>query len=411
MHDLSASMPDKAEELVVPLAKFRAELQEVWAGEDCSVATRAKATHKRVCAPHVGPPGAGAVEGAASGGGAGWLKKDASSLALPAAADLIAMNGQRKGSKRARTQPHDGTDALANTPGRDQLLLTSRELQTRLGQKFCDETEILPMLLAHGLVRRVRTIQIAVRPLGGDSFKITLDASLPTVKEAKVEIARAQGTATDCQELYRVAERADGLAVREDDAEPELLEDESMILGEGDVVAMAVKDSPLLWRTFAADRVLLSEEGAVATQQILEGSLTTTGIELTEGKHYWEVEMLSAIGGIIALIGVTRPNLDPTGAYFLRDCTDGWFVGSDNGTLFGNGKYSLDGAGGYDKGDRVGVLLNLDDGSLRFFKNGAQHGPGYPAGSVTGPVVAAVQMRNVDDSVRLLPDAEVPAGY
>jgi hypothetical protein len=50
-----------------------------------------------------------------------------------------------------------------------------------LGQKFCDETELLPLLLAHGLVRRVRTIKIAVRPLGGDSFKITLDASLSTV--------------------------------------------------------------------------------------------------------------------------------------------------------------------------------------------------------------------------------------
>jgi hypothetical protein len=65
-----------------------------------------------------------------------------------------------------------------------------------------------------------------------------------------------------------VAERADGLVVREDDAEPEPLEDKSMLLGEGDVVAMAVKDSPLVWRTFAAGRVVLSDEGAVATQKI-----------------------------------------------------------------------------------------------------------------------------------------------
>jgi hypothetical protein len=89
----------------------------------------------------------------------------------------------------------------------------------------------------------VRTIQIEIKPLGGDSFKVTLDASKPTVGEAKAEVARSQGTAEDCQELYRVAERADGLAVREDDAEPEPLEDESMELGDGDVVAMAVKVS------------------------------------------------------------------------------------------------------------------------------------------------------------------------
>jgi hypothetical protein len=64
----------------------------------------------------------------------------------------------------------------------------------------------------------------------------------------------------------------------------------------------------------------------------------------------------------------------------------------------------------YKLGDRVGVLLDLDNGSLRFFKNGVQHGPGFPAGSVTGPVVAAVQMANRDISVRLLPSAEAPVG-
>jgi hypothetical protein len=153
------------------------------------------------------------------------------------------MSGQDKGIKRARTQQQDGAGALDNLAGREQLLLASPELQTRLGRKYCDETELMPLLLAHGLLRRVRTIQVEVRPLGGDGFKITLDASLPTVGEAKAEIARSQGTAEACQELYRVAERADGLAVREDDAEPELLEDESMLLGDGDVMTMAVKVS------------------------------------------------------------------------------------------------------------------------------------------------------------------------
>jgi hypothetical protein len=56
------------------------------------------------------------------------------------------------------------------------------------------------------------------------------------------------------------------------------------------------------------------------------------------------------------------------------------------------------------------VLLDLDNGSLRFFKNGVEHGPGYAAGSVTGPVVHAVQMYSKDTSVRLLPNAEAPAG-
>ena len=105
-------------------------------------------------------------------------------------------------------------------------------------------------------------------------------------------------------------------------------------------------------------------------------------------------------------IGISRPNLDPTGWYVERDCTDGWFMDAVDGTLCGNGKEDDDAAGGYEQGDRMGVLLDLGNGSCRFFKNGAQHGPGYAAGSVTGPVVAAVQMYHQNESVRLLPNAQ-----
>jgi hypothetical protein len=147
----------------------------------------------------------------------------------------------------------------------------------------------------------------------------------------------------------------------------------------------------------------------VATQTAQDWSLTTTKIEITEGKHYWEVELLSENMGNI-IIGISRPNLDPTGYYWSRECTDGWLVEASEGGLFGNGKYGDDEAGAYKQGDRVGVLLDLDNGSLRFFKDGVQHGPGFPVGSVTGPVVAAVQMDRKDSGVRLLPNAEVPAG-
>jgi hypothetical protein len=195
----------------------------------------------------------------------------------------------------------------------------------------------------------VRTIQVEVRPLGGDSVKVTLEASKPTVADAKTEIARLQGTAAAQQDLYRVAERADGLAVREDDAEPEPLDNESMGLEDGDVVAMAVKETPLLWRTFAEGRVTLSEGGAVATQHTIDRkwSLTTTGTELTEGRHYWEVELLS--GNLDEMfVGISRPNLDPTGDYYDSDCTDGWFIWGYHGGLCGNGKnYYADGAGSY----------------------------------------------------------------
>jgi hypothetical protein len=165
-----------------------------------------------------------------------------------------------------------------------------------------------------------------------------------------------------------------------------------------------------VWRTFDEDRVTLSEGGAVATKVEADGfyTLTTTGIELTEGRHYWEVELLSGDVGNI-FIGISRPNLNPLGAYWKRDCTDGWFISGYSGDICGNGKQYDDQAGAYKQGDRVGVLLDLNNGSLRFFKNGVEHGPGYAAGSVTGSVVAAVQMRSKGHSVRLLPNAEAPA--
>jgi hypothetical protein len=91
-----------------------------------------------------------------------------------------------------------------------QLLLKSPELQSRLGRRHCDESELLPLLLSHGLVGRVRTIEVAVHPLGGDTSKTRLDAAKPSVGEAKAEIAWVQGTEVARQELHRVEVRGDG---------------------------------------------------------------------------------------------------------------------------------------------------------------------------------------------------------
>jgi hypothetical protein len=260
--------------------------------------------------------------------------------------------------------------------------------------------------------------------LGGDSLKVRLDAVKLTVGEAKAEIARVQGTVVARQELYRVAVREDGGAVREDDAEPELLDDDIVPLPEGAVVAMAVKELPLVWRTFPEQYVELSEGGTVATEILDNGvafSHVTTRVELNEGRHYWEVELLSEDSYVSLYVGVTRPNLDPVGCYIEGECTDGWFMTSGSGSLWGNdgtdgalwgnGKEGDDAAGPYDQGDRVGVLLDLNNGSLLFFKNGVQHGSGYAAGSVTGSVVAAVEMAAKDSSFRLHANAAFPAGH
>jgi hypothetical protein len=315
---------------------------------------------------------------------------------------------QSTGTKRTRTEQPDNNQVRPQTTGHDELLVACPKLQTRLGQKYCDEAGLLALLLAHGIVRRVRIIEVTVQPLGGDNFSIKLNAAAPSVGEAKSEIARTQGTLEARQELYKVAVRADGSAVREDDAEPEALDDDAAELENGEVVAMAVKEAPLVWRTCDEERVTLSEGGAVATKlddNRHADTLVTSGTELTVGKHYWEMVITNngALRTIFVLVGVTRPNLDPDGNYAEEESTDGWFMLPADGSLYGNGKQSDDAAGTIEEGDRVGVLLDLDEGSLRFFKNGVQHGPGYPAGSVTGPVVCAAQIYSSGTCVRLLP--------
>jgi hypothetical protein len=280
-------------------------------------------------------------------------------------------------------------------------------LATRLGKKYCDETELLPLLLAHGIVRRVRTIEVTVQPLGGDSFKVTLDASTPSVGEAKAEIARVQGTTEPQQELYKVEVRIDGGPVREDDAEPELLEDNAAELQDSALVAMAVKEAPLVWAHYPAKYVSLGEDASIVTQKCNVGACghnkfteITTGIQMMAGKHYWEVLLLSNALGIY--VGISRPtNLDRLIDLDER-CPDTWMMRLYSGGMFGNGKSDDNRAGRYNQGDRVGLLLDLDDGSLRFFKNGVQHGPGYPAGSVKGPVTHALLMDTEGQSAKLL---------
>lgn len=298
-----------------------------------------------------------------------------------------------EGTRRARNQQQQPSF------GRPQLLLTTEELRKRTGKKYCNESELLPLLLAQGLVRRVRTISVEVRPLSGESFNIRVDASRPTVGEAKEQIERDEGTKPERQLLCRVQVSSDGSNVREFDQEPEELEDDGMALMEGDVLAMGVMPDQNQWNSFPNDRVSVSEDGKLVTQTAGGSSLTHTGEELTNGRHYW---LIGIVNGF-PYIGVCSPNANQRTLCNSRSNTTAWLMCGTCGALWGNGKENSDAAGVFNNGDSMGILLDLNEGSLRFFKNGAQHGPGYPAGSVMGPVSLAVQMvQNYPHAVRIL---------
>ena len=89
--------------------------------------------------------------------------------------------------------------------------------------------------------------------------------------------------------------------------------------------------------------------------------------------------------------------------------TDAYYIYGGNGALFGNGKNYADLQGKFAKGDRIGVLLDLDAGWLRVYRNDKRCGPGFTEG-VTGPLVRAVRLFNKGDKATVLPGAVSPEG-
>ena len=65
----------------------------------------------------------------------------------------------------------------------------------------------------------------------------------------------------------------------------------------------------------------------------------------------------------------------------------------------------------FKQGDRIGCLLDLDAGWLRFFRNGVRLRQGYASG-VTGPLLRMAEVSGDGEGVALtaLPGAETPAG-
>ena len=130
---------------------------------------------------------------------------------------------------------------------------------------------------------------------------------------------------------------------------------------------------------------------------------------------YFEVELTadSKDEDMVFFVGIVNSGLDHDTTHCSSN--NAWYLAADNGSLNGNGKEDDDIQGKIKIGDRVGVLVDLDGGeggdggSVRFFVNGSEYGPGFKSG-VTGPVVLGVEIFAQGQVVTLLPDAQKPAG-
>jgi len=178
-------------------------------------------------------------------------------------------------------------------------------------------------------------------------------------------------------------------------------------LGSGSVVFMLQR---LGWRwDECGSDITLAAEGLVATYGAGYDcwQVVTGGEPMTEGRHYWELELESSTD-VNFMLGAVRPGLclDET----HEESDDAYYIYSQNGSLFGNGKIRADKQRvKFVPGDRIRVLLDLDAGWLRFYRNDRRCGPGFTEG-VTGPLVRAAQLESQGSKVTVLPGAVAPEG-
>jgi hypothetical protein len=166
------------------------------------------------------------------------------------------------------------------------------------------------------------------------------------------------------------------------------------------------------WRwTECGSEITLSEDELVATTPTQPNGwrLVTGGSPMTEGRHYWEVGLTAGRGDPCVMIGAVRPGLDHDKDHSPGN--DAYFIYGGSGALFGNGKLNADPPlVGVGSSDHIGVLLDLDAGWMRFYRNRKRCSPGFTEG-VTGPLVrAAAFLGDAGDSITVLPGAVAPEG-
>jgi hypothetical protein len=131
-------------------------------------------------------------------------------------------------------------------------------------------------------------------------------------------------------------------------------------LGSGSVVFMLHR---LDWRWDVCGSGMALSEGELVATKNDGGSgfscwqLATGGLPMTEGRHYWEIELTQ---GSQVFVGAVR------------------HTSSAGTTVPSGGRQSnADQQGQFTTGDRIGVLLDLDAGWMCIYRNGKRCGPGY----------------------------------
>ena len=104
-------------------------------------------------------------------------------------------------------------------------------------------------------------------------------------------------------------------------------------------------------------------------------------IAVSSGKWYWEIDA-STVGGTYGTVGIRLESLQGTdgAGYFYQSS------GNKVTTIYGGGSASY--GSSYTSGDNIGIALDLDAGTLAFYKNGVSQGTAFS--SLSGSFSACV---------------------
>jgi hypothetical protein len=170
------------------------------------------------------------------------------------------------------------------------------------------------------------------------------------------------------------------------------------------------------WADYCGSDVTISRGGTTASKSGDEWRLITGGEAMTagggRGREYWEVHISETPNDACGiLIGAVTSNLNPDeapGSYQstkTKAANGTYFISSLDGSVVCNGKLAMGRTmQRFKKGDKIGVLLDLDEQWVRFYLNGARCGG--IAGGVTGPLVRAVQVKQAGTVVSVVPSYE-----
>jgi hypothetical protein len=118
--------------------------------------------------------------------------------------------------------------------------------------------------------------------------------------------------------------------------------------------------------------ITLSEGGSLATKSVCDfGSRAAASkVVMRAGRHYAQFTVVRGHG---MYFGVIRPGWDVERGQFAHNVDSHCFYYTNNGSNW-PGRRDWEGMEGAQEGDRIGLLLDLDQGTMTVYKNGGQLG-------------------------------------